>query len=132
MYTKSFRVVQLMYRPLQGFNNQKITLLYVYKLSASIITLYALLVNHTKSFRVVQLMYRPLRGYEQSVPKVLVGVQTCLLDHYTSSGVFNVHDKVECCTVDVKAATEILTISTKPCCMCTNLPLAPLHCMHCR
>ena len=57
------------------------------------------------SFRVVQLMYRPIQGYEQSVPKVLVGVQTCPLDHYTSSGVFNVRDKVECCTVDVQAPT---------------------------
>ena len=112
MYKTSFRVVQLMYRPLQGFNNQNLTLLYVYKLAASIITLYTLLVMHTTSFRVVQLTYRPLRCYEQSVPKVVVGVQTCHLDHYTSSGVFNVHDKVECCTVDVQAATEFLTIST--------------------
>ena len=66
----------------------------------------------TTSFRVVQLMYRPLQGYEQSVPKVLVGVQTCPLDHYTSSGIGNVYDKFQGFTVDVQAATGLLTIST--------------------
>ena len=60
---------------------------------------------HTTSFRFVQLMYRPLRDYEQSVPNLVVGVQTCHLDHYTSSGIFNVNDKVECCTVDLLDAT---------------------------
>ena len=64
------------------------------------------------SFRVVQLMYRPLLGVLQSVPNLVVGVQTCRLDHYTLYSVGNVHDKVQGCTVDVQAATEFLTIST--------------------
>ena len=66
----------------------------------------------TRSFRIVQLMYRPLRGFQQSVPNLVVGVQTCCLDHYTSCVVGNVHDKFQDCTVDVQAATGFLTIST--------------------
>ena len=87
---------------------------------------------HTTSLRVVQLMYRPLRGFQQSVPNLVVGVQTCCLDHYTSFGVGNVHDKFQDCTVDVQAATEFLTIRTLPCYRCTNLLLGSLHFMHCR
>ena len=34
------------------------------------------------------------------------------LDHYTSYGVGNVHDKFEDCIVDVQAATGFITIST--------------------
>ena len=70
---------------------------------------------YTKNFRVVQLMYRPLLGFLQSVPKLVVGVQTCRFDHYTSCGVGIVHDKFQGCTVDVQAATEFSTISTLPC-----------------
>ena len=81
------------------------------------------------SFRVVQLMYRTLRGFQQSVPNLVVGVQTCCFDHYTSCGVGNVHDKFQDCTVDVQAATEFLTISTLPCCSCTILLLH--HCTSC-
>ena len=33
---------------------------------------------YTIRFRFVQLMYRTLRGFKQSVPKLVVGVQTCL------------------------------------------------------
>ena len=57
-------------------------------------------------------MYKPLRGYKQSVPNLIVGVQTCRLDHYTSNCVGNVHNKFQGCTVDVQAATVFLTIST--------------------
>ena len=64
------------------------------------------------SFSVVQLMYRPLWGIQWSVPNLVVGVQTCRLDNYTSCGVGYAHDKVQSCTVDVQAATEFLTIST--------------------
>ena len=84
------------------------------------------------SFRVVQLMYRPLRGFKQSVPYLVVSVQTCRLDHYTSCGEGNVHDKFQGCTVDVQADTGFLTICTLPCCKCTNLPLGPLHLIQCR
>ena len=64
------------------------------------------------SFSVLQLMYRPLRGFYQSVPNLVVGVQTYFLDHYPSYSVGNVHAKFKCCTVDVQAATGFLTIST--------------------
>ena len=57
-------------------------------------------------------MYRPLWSFQQSVPNLVVGVQTCRLDHYTSYSVGNVHDKVWSCTVDVQVATEFLRIST--------------------
>ena len=67
---------------------------------------------YTTSLRVVQLMYRPLRSFKQSVPNLVVGVQTCCLDSYTSCGVGNVYDKFQGCTVDVQAATGLLTIST--------------------
>ena len=50
-------------------------------------------------------MYSPLLGFKQSVPNLVVGVQTCCLDNYTSCGVGNVHDKFQGCTVDVQAAT---------------------------
>ena len=36
------------------------------------------------SFRVVQLMYRQLRGFQQSVPYLVVGVQTFCLENNTS------------------------------------------------
>ena len=57
-------------------------------------------------------MYKPLRGFKQSVPNLIVGVQTCRLDHYTSNCVGNVHNKFQGGTVDVQAATVFLTIST--------------------
>ena len=61
---------------------------------------------------VVQLMYRLLRWFLQSVPKLVVGVQTCRLDHYTSDCVGNVHNKFPRFTVDVQVAMGFLTIST--------------------
>ena len=67
------------------------------------------------SLSVIQLMYRPQWGFQESVPYLLVGVQTCRLDHYTSCGVGNVHDKFQDCKVDVQAAKGFLTISTLPC-----------------
>ena len=66
---------------------------------------------YMKSFRVVQLMYRPLRGFQQSVPNLVVGVQTCLFDHDTVYDVGNVH-KFQSCTVVVQDATGLSTIST--------------------
>ena len=57
-------------------------------------------------------MYRPLRCIQQSVPNLVVGVQTCRLDHYSSCGEGIVHDKFQGCTVDVQAATVFSTIST--------------------
>ena len=64
------------------------------------------------SFRVVQLMYRPVLCFQQSVPNLVVGVQTCRLYHYTLRIVGNVQDKFKGCTVDVQAATVFITIST--------------------
>ena len=64
------------------------------------------------SFRVVQLMYRPLLGFKQSVPNLVVCVQTFLFDHDTVYDVGNVHDKFQGCTVDVQAATGFSIIST--------------------
>ena len=57
------------------------------------------------SFRVVQLMNWTLLGFKQSVPNLVVGVQTFLLYHDTLYDVGNVHDKFQGCTVDVQAAT---------------------------
>ena len=62
--------------------------------------------------RVVQLMNRPLRGFKQSVPYLVIGVQTCRLDHYTSCGLVNVQEKFHGGTVDVQAPTGFLIIST--------------------
>ena len=87
---------------------------------------------YSTRFRVALLMYRPLRGFQQSVPNLVVGVQTCWLDHYTSCGVGNVHAKFQDCTADVQAAMGFITISTLPCCRCTNLLLGPLHFTQCR
>ena len=64
------------------------------------------------SFRVVQLMYRPVLCFQQSVPNLVVGVQTCRLYHYTSCGIGNVNDKFQGCTVDVQAAMVYSTMST--------------------
>ena len=60
----------------------------------------------TSSFRVVQLMYSAQRSFYQSVPYLVVGVQTSRLNQYTSCGVDNVHIKFQGCTLDVQAATE--------------------------
>ena len=57
------------------------------------------------SFRVVQLMYSPLLGFKQSVPNLVVGVQTFLFNHDNVYDVDNVHVKFQCCTVDVQATT---------------------------
>ena len=43
---------------------------------------------------------------KQSVPNLVVGVQTCCLDQYTSYGAGNMYDKFQGCTVDVQAATD--------------------------
>ena len=75
---------------------------------------------YTTSFRVVQLMYKSLRGFSQSVPFLVIDVQTCHLDHYTLYSVGNAHVKFQGnahikfqgCTVDDQTATGFLTIST--------------------
>ena len=41
-------------------------------------------------------------GFQQSVPYLVVGVQTCRLDHDTSCSVRNEHKKFQGCTVDVQ------------------------------
>ena len=87
---------------------------------------------YTASFRVVQLLYRRLLSFKQSIPNLVVGVQTCLFDHDTVYDLCNVHDKFKGCTVDVQAATRFLTISTLPCYMCTNFLLRILYFMQCR
>ena len=66
------------------------------------------------NFSVVQLMYRPLRGYSQTIPYHVVSVQTFRLDYNTSCGLGYVRHKFHGCTVDVQAATGLLTISTLP------------------
>ena len=95
----------------------------MYKLYAWTIILYTVWVIHTPSFMVVQLMDRLLRCFQQSLPNLVVYVQTCRLDHYTSCSVGNVHNKFQGCTIDVQVATGFLTISTFPCYRCTNLSL---------
>ena len=72
------------------------------------------------SFRVVQLMYRPSLGFKQSVPNHVVCVETYLFDQETVYDVGNVLDKFQGYTVYVQDATGLLTISTYPCCRCTN------------
>ena len=67
---------------------------------------------YSTSLRVVQLMYRPLLGFKQSVHNLAVGVQTCLFYNDTVYDVGKVLDKFQGCTVDVQAATMLLTIST--------------------
>ena len=84
------------------------------------------------SFKVVQLMYRTLLSFKQSVPNLVVGVQTCLFDHDAVYDLGKVYDKFQGCTVDVEAATRLLRISTLPCCRCTNFLSVPLHFMQCR
>ena len=50
-------------------------------------------------------MYSPLQGFQQSVPNVIVCVQTFRYHHYTLYIVGNIHDTFQGCTVDVQAAT---------------------------
>ena len=57
-------------------------------------------------------MYSPLLSFKQSLPNIVVGVQTCLLDHDTVYDVGKVHDKFQGGTVDVQDATGFLIIST--------------------
>ena len=115
MHTTSFRIYSLCTGRYGAFHNNYLTLLYMYKLAAWTITFHVVNVMYMTSFRVVQLMYRTLRGFQQSVPNLVVGVQTCWLDHYTSCGVGNVHAKFQDCRADVQAAMGFITISTLPC-----------------
>ena len=59
---------------------------------------------YTRSVRVVQFMYRPLRGYSQTVPFLVVSVQSCRFDYHTSCSLGNVRHKFQSCTVDVQAS----------------------------
>ena len=58
------------------------------------------------------MMYRMLLSFKQSVPNLVVGVQSCLFDHHTVYDICNEHDKFQGCTVDVQAATGFSIIST--------------------
>ena len=63
------------------------------------------LVSYYEGFLVVNSVLRPRTYFIESVPNLVVGVQTCCLDQYTSYDVDNVHDKFKGCTVDVQVAT---------------------------
>ena len=52
-------------------------------------------------------VYARALNLKQSVHKLVVGVQICCLDQYTSYGVVNIYDKFQGCTFDVQAATGI-------------------------
>ena len=51
-------------------------------------------------------------GFQQSVPILVVGVQTFSLDDYTLCCVVNVHKKFRSCPVAVQTATGFSIIST--------------------
>ena len=57
-------------------------------------------------------MYRPVLCFQQSVPNLVVSVQTCRLYHYTLCIVGNVQNKFQGFTFDVQAVTAFITIST--------------------
>ena len=57
---------------------------------------------------------------KQSVPNLVVGVQTCCLDQYTSYGAGNMYDKFQGCTVDVQAATLIVNNPRANPALCTH------------
>ena len=69
------------------------------------IILRMVLVSYYEGFLVVLSVWRPRTYFIQSVPNIVVGVQTCCLDQYTSYKVGNMHDKFQGCTVDVQVAT---------------------------
>ena len=69
------------------------------------IILRMVLVSCCEDVLVVHSIWRPRTQFIQSVPNLVVGVQTCCLHQYTSYDVGNVHDKLQGCTVDVQVAT---------------------------
>ena len=67
---------------------------------------------------------------KQSVPNLVVGVQTCCLDQYTSYGAGNMYDKFQGRTVDVQDSTLIVKQPySKPFIMYTQLMYATKLCM---
>ena len=108
----SFMVVQLMYRPLQGFQQSVPNLVVgvqAYRLYHY--TLCGVGIVHAKC-KCNTVDVQAATGFQQSVPNLVVGVQTCRLEHYTLCIAGNVQDKFHGCTVDVQAAMVFLTIST--------------------
>ena len=63
------------------------------------------LVSYYEGFLVVNSVVRPRTYFIKSVPNLVVGVQTCCFDQYTSYSVANTHDKFQGCTVYVQVAT---------------------------
>ena len=64
-------------------------------------------VSYCESFLVVLSVWRPRTYFIQSVLNIVVGVQTCCLNQYTSYDVGNVQEKIQGCTVDVQVATVL-------------------------
>ena len=79
------------------------------------------------SFKVVKLMFRPLLSFKQSLLYLVADVQTCCLDHYTSCGVGDVHDKFQGCSKYVQVATEFIRISTLPFCIRSGYSYGPVR-----
>ena len=63
------------------------------------------LLSYYEGFLVVHSVWRPRTYFIQSVPNLVVAVQTCCLDQYTSYDVGNAYDKFQDCTVDVQVVT---------------------------
>ena len=68
------------------------------------IMLHMVLLSYYEGFLVVNSVLRPRTYFIESVPNLVVGVQTYFLDQYTSYDVGNVHDKFQGCAVDVQVA----------------------------
>ena len=69
------------------------------------IILRMVLVSYCEGFSFVHSVWRPRTLFMELVHNLVVGVQTCCLDQYTSYKVGNMHDKFQGCTVDVQVAT---------------------------
>ena len=69
------------------------------------IMLCIVLVSYYEGFLVVHKAWRPRTYFIELVHNLVVGVQICCLDQYTSYDVGNVQDKLKGCTVDVQIAT---------------------------
>ena len=69
------------------------------------IMLRKVLVSYYEGFLVVNSVIRLRTYFIKSVPHLVVGVQTCCLDQYTSYNVANMHDKFQVCTVYVQVVT---------------------------
>ena len=65
-------------------------------------------------------MAMPTHLIKQSVPNLVVGVQTCCLDQYISYSVCNAHEKFQGCTVYVQSATMIFNNPGANPALCTH------------